>query len=136
MIQTMGNTVFLQNVPVESADRWTPLFSLGIMGEVHRKGIIYGAADGEDAVRRFWDFALDELVLWLALLAILIAIACYIIGKIRPKSVQKEQKTSQWLAKCRELHSQGELSDEEFRTIKTTLASQLEDELKDNGDTG
>lgn len=106
------------------------------MGNVDRQGFFYGAVDGDDAVRRFWDFALDELVVWLALLAILIAIACYIIGKIRPKSVQKEQKTSEWLAKCRELNSQGELSDEEFRTIKTTLASQLDDELKDSGDKG
>jgi uncharacterized membrane protein len=105
------------------------------MGQMHGRGVLYGAANGGD-IRRFWDLALDEVVFWLALLAILIAVACYLLGKIRPKSVQKEQKASQWLSKCRELHSQGELSDEEFRTIKTTLASHLEDELKDNGEEG
>jgi uncharacterized membrane protein len=66
----------------------------------------------------------------------LVTVAYYVIGKIRPKPAQKERKASQWLSKFRELHSQGELSDEEFRTIKTTLAAQLQDELKDNGEKG
>ncbi len=60
-------------------------------------------------------------MLWIAVLAILVAIAWYVIGKIRPKTVQKERTASQWLSKYRELHSQGELSDEEFRTIKTNV---------------
>ena len=63
-----------------------------------------------------------------------LAVAYYVIAKIRPKPVQKEPQASQWLSKYRELHSQGELSDEEFRTIKTKLAAQLQDELKDNGE--
>lgn len=78
----------------------------------------------------------EQLVVSLTLLAILIAVAGYVIGKIRPKPLQKEQNANEWLAKCRELHSQGELSDEEFRTIKTTLLPRLQDELNDNGETG
>jgi hypothetical protein len=34
------------------------------------------------------------------------------------------------------MHSQGEISDAEFRTIKTTLADRLRDELNDNGEKG
>jgi hypothetical protein len=34
------------------------------------------------------------------------------------------------------MNSKGGLSDEEFRTIKTTLTSQLQDELNDNGEEG
>ena len=62
-------------------------------------------------------------MLWIAVLAIMVAMAWYVIEKIRPKPEKKEPLASQWLSKYRELHSQGVLSDEEFRTIKTTLAS-------------
>ena len=87
-------------------------------------------------MERFWEAVPEQLVLWIAVLAILVAVAIYVIGKIRPKTVQKERKDAEWLLKCRELHSRGELSDEEFRTIKTNLASQLQDELNDNGEEG
>jgi len=85
---------------------------------------------------RFWQAEPGWIVLWVAILAILVTIGWYIIGKIRPKSVQKERPANDWLAKCRELHSQGVLSDGEFRTIKTNLAKQLQDELNDNGKKG
>ena len=87
-------------------------------------------------MEQFWETEAERLILWLAIVAILVAVARYVIGKIHPKTVQKEQKASQWLSKCRELHSQGELSDEEFRTIKTNLAASLQDELSDNGGKG
>jgi uncharacterized membrane protein len=84
----------------------------------------------------FWQAEPGWIVLWVAILAVLVTIGWYIIGKIRPKSAQKERPANDWLAKCRELHSQGVLSDEEFRTIKTNLAKQLQDELNDNGKKG
>ena len=72
----------------------------------------------------------------IAVLAVLIATAWYVIGKIRPKPVQKERRASQWLSKFREMHSRGVLSDEEFRTIKTTLTERLQTGLKDEDETG
>jgi hypothetical protein len=87
-------------------------------------------------MQRFWDAEPEWLVIWLTVLAILGAVAYYVVEKIRPKPAQKERRASQWLSKFDELHSQGGLSDEEFRTIKTTLSAQLQDELKDNGDEG
>jgi hypothetical protein len=84
----------------------------------------------------FWQHVPEGLILALALLATLITVACYVITTIRPKPAKKERLASQWLSKFRESHSRGELSDEEFRTIKTTLATQLQDELKDNGEDG
>ena len=77
-----------------------------------------------------------DLVVWLAVLAILTAIACYVIGKIRAESVQQEPGASELLSKFRELHSRGNLDETEFRTIKTTLAARLQDELKDDEETG
>lgn len=77
-----------------------------------------------------------ELVIWATIGAMLIAVAFYVVGKIRPKSVQQEPTASELMSKFRELHSKGVLSDAEFRTIKTTLAVHLHDELKDTGETG
>jgi hypothetical protein len=85
---------------------------------------------------RFWSLGPEKLVLWLAVLAAMIAVGAYLILKIRPKTVQNEPAASELLSKFRELHSQGELSDEEFRTIKTTLSAQLQQELKGSGKKG
>lgn len=85
---------------------------------------------------RLWSSQPESLVFWLSILAVLIAVAFYCIMKIRPKALQNEPQASELLSKFRDLHSEGELSDEEFRTIKTTLAAQLQKELNDNGKTG
>ena len=77
-----------------------------------------------------------QLVLGVAALAILVAIGIYLAGKIRAKAVQKEPPSSELLTKFREMHSRGVLSDEEFRTIKTTLTERLQTELRGNDETG
>lgn len=105
------------------------------MGAARFDFLPFGAAT-DGGTERFWQGGLEELILWLAVLLILVAVAWYVIAKIRPKPAQKERTAGQWLIKCREMHSQGVLSDEEFRTIKTNLASQLQDELSDNGKEG
>ena len=85
---------------------------------------------------RFWSMRPEILIVWLAVLAAMIAVAAYLILKIRAKTLQHEPETSELLSKFRDLHSQGELTDEEFRTIKTTLSAELQKELNDNGKTG
>jgi len=80
--------------------------------------------------------ALQQLVLGVAALAVLVVIGIYLAGKIRVKAVQKEPSASELLTKFREMHSRGVLSDEEFRTIKTTLTERLQAELKDRDETG
>ena len=82
---------------------------------------------GQLAAESFLDQP-EGLVISVAILAILIAIAAYVIGLIRDKPAQQEPPASEMLSKFRESHSRGELSDEEFRTIKTTLAAQLQEE--------
>ncbi len=77
-----------------------------------------------------------ELLISLALLAVLVAVAAVVIRKIRPKPIQQEPMAGDLLLKYREMHSRGELSDTEFRTIKTKLGEQLRDELRDEGETG
>jgi hypothetical protein len=99
-------------------------------------GSFLWAAAG-DPMDHFWTkLDLEWLVLVVAGLAVLVAVAAFVFAKIRSKSAKKEPLASQWLSKYGELHSRGGLSDEEFRTIKTKLAEQLQDELNDNGENG
>ncbi len=93
-------------------------------------------AAADHRMARFWQLAPEGMILAIALLAVLITVACYVISTIRPKPAKKERLASQLLSKFRESHSRGDLSDEEFLTIKTTLSTQLQDELKDNGEKG
>lgn len=82
--------------------------------------LLFGAA-ADRGMNRFWQSGPERLVLRLAVPAVLVTVAWYVIGKIHPKSIQKELKTNEWLSKFRESHSKGELTDEEFRTIKNNL---------------
>ena len=86
------------------------------------------------AIPNWADFR--NLVLAVAALAILVSIGVYVTGRIRAKAVQKEPSASELLTKFREMHSRGVLSDEEFRTIKTTLTERLQTELRDKDETG
>jgi uncharacterized membrane protein len=82
---------------------------------------------------------IQQLALGVASLAVLVAIGSmgvYWAGRIRAKAVQKELSSSELLTKFREMHSRGVLSDEEFRTIKTTLTERLQAELRDKDETG
>ena len=83
----------------------------------------------------FWA-NIQKLVLGVAVLAMLAAAAIYLNGKIRAKAAQKEPTANELLTKFREMHSRGVLSDEEFRTIKTTLKERLQAELKAKDETG
>ncbi len=87
-------------------------------------------------MQRLLQTQLEETVIWLAILAMFVAVAVYVVGLIRAKPAQHDLTASESMSKFRESHSRGELSDEEFRTIKSTLAEQLHRELKDKGETG
>ena len=91
---------------------------------------------GGGVIERLLSADIGELVVWIAVLAALVVVAIYVIGKVRASPAQHEPATSQLISKFRELHSRGKLSDAEFRTIKTTLGTQLREELKDNGEKG
>jgi uncharacterized membrane protein len=85
---------------------------------------------------KFLETQAPQLVFWIAMGAILVAVAMYVLGKIRGQTAQQEPAASELMSKFRELHSKGVLSDAEFRTIKSRLAARLGDEVKDNGEKG
>jgi hypothetical protein len=71
-----------------------------------------------------------SIVLSLAGLAVLVAIGLYLIGKVRSELTDQTDGANEHLSKFREMHFQGGLSDEEYRTIKAMLAEPLKQELK------
>jgi uncharacterized membrane protein len=79
---------------------------------------------------------LVQAVLFLAILGGLTVLAFHLLGRWRDSAEEEQPTASEMLTKFRELHARGTLSDEEFRTIKAKLATQLERELSDNDDTG
>jgi uncharacterized membrane protein len=72
---------------------------------------------------------LAEVVILLAVAAALVAVGFYVIARVRAGIHRKEPPASEWLTNFKELHAQGELSDEEYRTIKAMLAERFQQEI-------
>jgi uncharacterized membrane protein len=72
---------------------------------------------------------LASVVFLVALTAALVAAAVYVIARVRAGINRKEPPASEWLTNFKELHAKGELSDEEYRTIKAMLAERLQREV-------
>jgi hypothetical protein len=76
--------------------------------------------------------AVMQAALWLAVIFALIAVAITVLRKWRGGAADDQPGADELLTKFRELHSRGGLSDHEYRTIKTKLATQHEAEKTDN----
>ncbi len=85
------------------------------------------------------EYLSNPWVMLVVLSAVVVALAAsglYAIGKVREEVDRKEPPASEWLTKFQELHAQGELSDEEYRTIKAMLTDRLQRELNSTDKTG
>jgi uncharacterized membrane protein len=80
--------------------------------------------------------SLSEAALLFAVIFVMTAIGVAVARRYRDRAVKDIAESSAMMSNFRELHAQGGLSDEEFRTIKTKLASELKAELKDTNNTG
>ena len=63
-------------------------------------------------------------------------LAYYFVRRLRGSTEEDQVSTSDMLTKFREMHAEGVLSDEEYRTIKTNLSARLQNEIKDNETAG
>lgn len=63
-------------------------------------------------------------------------LAIFFMRRLRGSTEEDQVSTSDMLTKFREMHAQGVLSDEEYRTIKTNLSTRLQSEIKDNETAG
>lgn len=77
-----------------------------------------------------------QLVVMLAICAALGAVGVYVVAHFRNAAREQGPSSSDLMTNFRELYSRGELSDEEYRTIKTKLASRLQKEANDTGGNG
>ena len=74
-----------------------------------------------------------QLVVWLAALAIVSIIAFFALRRFRD-SVEDTETSADMLAKFRELRDQGELSEADFRSIKTIMSKRMQAEIKRESD--
>ena len=74
-----------------------------------------------------------RLVIWLGILAILSVIGIYVVRRFRDSTEQSETSSSM-LTKFREMRHRGELSETEFRDIKTILADDIQAKVKRKDD--
>jgi uncharacterized membrane protein len=83
----------------------------------------------------FFDQPLLQAALWFALILALLAAAVAGLRRWRGSSADDQPAKNELLTKFRELHARGGLSDDEYRTIKTKLATQIDAELNVNDKT-
>lgn len=77
-----------------------------------------------------------QAVIWTAVLVLIVVLAYFALVKLRDQSLNDREQPSDLLSNFREMHQKGEISDDEFRNIKTRLAAKLQPGLKDSGDKG
>jgi hypothetical protein len=75
---------------------------------------------------------LSQATLWFAVIFALLALAVLLLRKWRGGAAKDQPAATELLTKFRELHVRGGLSDDEYRTIKTKLATQIDSELNSN----
>jgi len=73
---------------------------------------------------------LAQAALLFAAIFVMTALGVAVARRYRDREAKGMTDSSSLMSKFRELHDEGGLSDEEFRTIKTKLASDLKAELK------
>jgi len=78
---------------------------------------------------------LSQAALWFAAIFALLALAVVAVRRWRGGAADDRPSASELLTKFRELHLRGGLSDHEYRTIKTKLATQLQTELNEDDET-
>lgn len=80
-------------------------------------------------------FDTQTLVLF-AILAVLVIVGIVLGNRFRQSIKDAPTDTSDLLSNFREMHARGELSEEEYRTIRSTLSARLRQELSDHESAG
>ncbi len=77
-----------------------------------------------------------KVVIMLSLLAILVIVGVYVVLKFRGRIGNDQPNAQDMMTNFREMHDQGEISDVEFRKLKTVLGDKMQEELNDTADKG
>ena len=77
-----------------------------------------------------------QVIISLAVLAVFVVVGVYIVLRFRGFSDGDKQSAHETYTNFREMHDQGDISEAEFRQLKTVLGKQMEDELDSKDDKG
>lgn len=81
-------------------------------------------------MREFLTTPTAKAVFWLAVLMVMLVVSYYLVRRFRDRIDEDRQTTSDLLTNFREMHQEGDISETEFRTIKTVLGEKLHEELE------
>ena len=70
-----------------------------------------------------------QVVTGLTILLVLLVVAYYIVQRFRDQSDDDQPGANEMLTNFREMREQGDISEFEFRRLKTVLGDQLKEEL-------
>lgn len=84
-------------------------------------------------MQEFLTTSTAKVLLWMSVLLVLVVVGYYLVRRFRDRTDEDQQTASDLLTNFREMHLEGDISEAEFRTIKTVLGRKLQDELKDAG---
>ena len=79
---------------------------------------------------------LPQVVIWMAVLSIIVIMGLYVVGRYRDRTDDDQPSANELLTNFREMHQEGDISDAEYRTIKTVLGARFQEELRDSGEKG
>ncbi len=72
------------------------------------------------------------MMLLVAVTVSVCAVGYYVVDKVRRSLREEGPSVHEHVTNFRELHARGQLSDEEYRNIKSKLASRLVEQVKTN----
>jgi len=72
-----------------------------------------------------------QLMLWLSLLLGVLIIAVLVVQRFRGGAADKGSMANEALTNFQEMRERGDISDADYRKIKSVLGAQLQGELKD-----
>ena len=79
---------------------------------------------------------LAQLALGVGILVALIIAGVIIVQRFRGSAADKGTDAGQLIANFQEMHSRGDITDADYRKIKSVLGDHLHSELKDDKDKG
>jgi uncharacterized membrane protein len=77
-----------------------------------------------------------QFAIWVSVLFALIVVAWIVVQRFRGGAASEGQTASDMLTKFQEMRQEGDISETEYRTIKSVLGEQLQRNVKDGKDKG
>jgi uncharacterized membrane protein len=77
-----------------------------------------------------------QIAIWMSVLFGLIVVAWLVVQRFRGGAADVGQSESQMLTKFQEMRQEGDISEAEYRTIKSVLGEQLQRNVKDGKNKG